>query len=190
MEAPYKRRTYYIRNSAQSKFIVRFVILALLGGAVALGTFNFLAFKKIDTVLYSMRLPNISPGGLLWNELLYTNIFVIVFTLIAFVVTAKGLFRKINGPLKKMTSDISRMADGELNITVSLRQHDEFRDIANELNQMSTGLKQRLTTIQELTDMLIANAEGIQKDSEDEAARACLAKAVADLRQATGSFSL
>lgn len=190
MEAQYKRRTYYIKNSAQCNFIVRFVILALLGGSIALGTFNFLASKKIDTVLYSMRLPNISPGGLLWNEMLCANIFVIIFTLIAFTITAKGLFSRIHGPLKKMTSDIFRMADGELNFTVSLREHDEFRDIANELNQMSAGLKQRLAKIQELTDLLLATAEEVKKNSGDEAARASLAKTVADLRQAAGSFSL
>lgn len=188
MATRYKRRTYYIKNSAQSKFILRFVMLSLLGGTVALGSFNFLAYKKIDTILYSMRLPNISPGGLLWNEMLYTNIFVIVFILIAFAITARGLFNKIHGPLKKMTYDINRMTNGALNLTVSLRQHDEFRDIASELNQMAASLNQRLTKIQELTDRIVVDAEAAQNDRE--ASRAGLAKTIADLRQATGAFSL
>lgn len=188
MATQYKRRTYYIKNSAQSKFILRFVMLSLLGGSIALATFNFLAYKKIDAILYSMRLPNISPGGLLWNEMLYTNIFVIVFILIAFAITARGLFNRIHGPLKKMTFDLTRMANGALNVTFSLRQHDEFRDIAGDLNVMAAGLNQRLAQIQELTDRILANAEAAQSDNET--ARADLAKNIADLRQATGDFSL
>jgi len=188
MATQYKRRTYYIKNSAQSKFILRFVMLSLLGGSIALGTFNFLAYKKIDAILYSMRLPNISPGGLLWNEMLYTNIFVIVFILIAFAITARGLFNRIHGPLKKMTFDLTRMTDGALNVVFSLRQHDEFRDIAGDLNGMATGLNQRLTKIQELADRILADAEATQSD--DETSRADLARNIADLRQATGDFSL
>ena len=188
MTTQHIRRTYYIKNSVQSKFIIGFVILSLLGGTIALVSFNFLAHKKIDATLYSMRLPNISPGGLLWNEMLYTNLFVIAFILIAFAITAKALFNKINGPLKKMTYDISRMTNGDLNITVSLRKHDEFREIANELNEMATGLNQRLTKIQELTDSIIIDAEAYQNDKE--ASRVSLAKTIADLRQATGAFSL
>lgn len=188
MATQYKRRTYYIKNSAQSKFILRFVMLSLLGGTIALVSFNFLAYKKIDAILYSMRLPNISPGGLLWNEMLYTNIFVIVFILIAFAITARGLFNKIHGPLKKMTYDIGRMTNGALNITVSLRQHDEFRDIASDLNEMAASLNQRITKIQDLTDRLIADAETLQNDTE--ASHATIARGISDLRQATGAFSL
>ncbi len=190
MTTQYKRRTYYIKNSAQSKFISRFVILSLLGGVIALCTFNFLAYKKIDTALYSMRLPSISPGGLLWHEMLYTNMFVIVFILIAFALTAKGLFNKIHGPLKKMTHDISRITNGELNTMVSLRQHDEFRDIAGELAQMTVALKQRLAKIKKLTDDIIVKAEASSKGTMDEDSRASLAQGLLELRIAIEVFSL
>jgi methyl-accepting chemotaxis protein len=186
----HKRRTYFIRNSAQGKFISRFVIISLLGGTIALAAFNFLAYKKIDASLYSMRLPKISPGGLLWNEMLYTNLFVIAFILIAFAITARGLFNKIHGPLKKMTYDILRMTNGELNFDVVLRQNDEFADIAADLTTMESSLNQRLTAIRDLTASIISQAEAVHKDSDDVAVRANLEKSIADLRQATGSFSL
>lgn len=190
MANQHKRRTYYIKNSAQGKFILRFVIISLLGGTIALAVFNFLAYKKIDASLYSMRMPKISPGGLLWDEMFYTNLFVIVFILIAFTIMARGLFNKIHGPLKKMTYDISRMTNGELNFTVALRQNDEFSDIASELTKMESSLNQRLSTIRDLNASVITLAEAAQKNSEDQALRADLRKSIADLRQATGSFSL
>lgn len=189
MQTRYKRRTYYIKNSAQSKFIFRFVMLSILGGVTALAAFNFLASKKIDSVLYSMRLPKISPGGLLWNEMLYTNAFVIIFILIAFVLTAKGLFNRVNGPLKKLTSDILRMADGELNFSVTLRENDEFRDLAADLTTMATNLNQRMTKIHELTDTIISLAEEPQPDDTGKSL-AQLKAAVAELRKSTGAFVL
>lgn len=190
MTTPYKRRTYYIKNSAQSKFIFRFVMLSLLGGVFAVGAFNFLAYKKIDASMYSMRLPSTSPGGMLWNEMLYTNVFVIVFILIAFAITARGLFNKINGPLKKMTFDITRITNGDLNTTVSLRQNDEFRDIASELTTMTAELNQRLNNIKKLADDIIRTAEAAPKGDTDETSRAYLAQKIADLRTAIEAFSL
>lgn len=189
MQTRYKRRTYYIKNSAQSKFIVRFIILSVLGGTSALAAFNYLAYKKIDSVLYSMRLPKISPGGLLWDEMLYTNTFVIIFILIAFMLTARGLFTKVHGPLKKLTNDILRMSEGELNFPVTLRQNDEFRDIADELSAMAISLNQRMTKIQELTDTIISQAQR----AEGENISANISKlndAVANLRKTTGAFVL
>lgn len=190
MAPRYKRRTYYLKNSAQSKFILRFVTLSILGGSFALGTFNFLAYKKIDALLYSMRLPSISPGGLLWNEMLYTNLFVIVFILAAFALTAKGLFNKIHGPLKKMTFDIGRISDGDLCTIVSLRQHDEFRDIASELTQMTDSLRQRLSNIKALTNDLVVKMEASSTDTMDEACRDNLEKTIANLRKEIEAFTL
>lgn len=189
MKTPYKRRTYYIKNSAQSKFIYRFVMLSIIGGVSALAAFNYLAYKKIDSVLYSMRLPKISPGGLLWDEMLYTNAFVIIFILIAFILTARGLFNKVHGPLKKLTSDIYRMSNGELNFPVTLREHDEFRDIADELSAMAASLNQRMITIQEQTESIISLAATPQSNDTTETISK-LKNTVADLRKSTGAFVL
>lgn len=190
MATQYKRRTYYLKNSAQSKFIFRFVTLSILGGSIALATFNFLAYKKIDALLYSMRLPSISPGGLLWHEMLYTNLFVIVFILVAFALTARGLFNKIHGPLKKMTFDISRISNGDLSTIVSLRQHDEFRDIATDLTKMTEVLKERLTKVKVLTHDIIIKAENNSAGTMDDASRANLTKSIVALRKEIEAFTL
>lgn len=180
----HKRRTYYIKNSIQGKFILQFVTLSLFGGIAALAAFNFLAYKKIDAVLYSMRLPNVSAGGLLWREMLYTNIFVAVFILLAFIFTAKRLFIRIHGPLKKMTNDLGRIANGDLNLAISLRNNDEFRDVAEDINDMTQELNRRLSRIRQLAEEVIAAAEDAQTSP------AKLRESIAALKTATGSFVL
>ena len=182
MQQKHKRKTYYIKNSAQSNFISRFVIISLLGGVTAVTVFNFLSYKKIDSVLYSMRMPKISPGGLLWNEMLYTNLCVIFFILIVFALSARSLFIKLHGPLKKLTSDIQRVENGELNFEISLREGDEFKELAEELNKMSGGLNKRFKEINQKTDAIIAATE------KNDTSTIELKQAIDELEKAIGCF--
>ncbi len=168
-----KRKIYYIKNSAQSKFIFRFTSISIIGGILALTAFNYLAYKKIDAVLYSMRLPRVSPSDLLWNEMLYSNIFVIFFTLIVFFVLARGLYNKIHGPLKKLNNDIERMSTGDFDKNIALRHKDEFLDFAEELNTMSQELNKRFKAMREAGKAIERAAEmlGGAKDQDEQLAK-------------------
>jgi methyl-accepting chemotaxis protein len=177
-----KRKTYYIKNSVQDTFIFRFVVISLLGGIAALTVFNFLSYKKIDSILYSMHMPKVSPGGLLWNEMFYTNIFVIIFVLIVFALNARSLFIKIHGPLKKLTSDIHRLECGDLRFEISLREKDEFKEFAQDLTYMSAQLNKRFREIGQQTDAVIALAENSTTSATE------LQLAVESLDKTIGSF--
>ena len=182
MQHKYRRKTYYIKNSAQTNFIFRFVIISLLGGVIAVTVFNFLSYKKIDSVLYSMRMPKISPGGLLWNEMVYTNLFVIFFILIVFALSARSLFIKLHGPLKKLTSDIQRIEGGDLNFEISLREKDEFKELAQELSKMSDGLNNLFRDINQKTDAIIKATE------KNDTSPVELKQAIDELEKAIGCF--
>ncbi len=190
MKKNYKRRTYYIKNSAQSKFIFRFVAISLVGGIAAVTTFNFLAYKKIDSVLYSMRMPNISPSGLLWNEMVYTNIFVVLFILMVFAFTAKGLYNKVHGPLKKLTNDIKRMGEGDLSQETSLRQNDEFTDFAGDLNTMAKELNKKFSEVRSANEEILANANKLSQSDNKDALLADMKNALGKLEKAIGSFKV
>jgi len=187
----YKRRTYYIKNSAQGKFIFRFVLTSFIGAILAVSAFNYLAYKKIDSVLYSMRMPKVSPGGLLWNEMMYTNIFVAVFILIVFAIAARGLYNRVHGPLVKLTRDIGKMADGDLQSGVTLRRNDEFRDFAEELDEMGRNLNERFRRISAMVDAVIVETDKLGRDpGGDEAVLAEVRQRVAALEDAIHTFKV
>lgn len=190
MERQYVRKTYYIKNSAQTTFILRFVTISLLGGIMAVSAFNFLAYRKIDSVLYAMRLPKISAGGLLWHEMVYTNIFVILFTMLVFAITAKGLYTKLNGPLKKLTNDLRRMGEGNLCQTISLRENDEFREFAQELNTMGEELHRRFREIRQTAALIAQRTETLDRTPDAVAIHQELATAIAELNHSIGSFKV
>jgi methyl-accepting chemotaxis protein len=190
MTKNYQRKTYYIKNSAQSKFIFRFVTASIFGGILAICTFNYLAYKKIDTVLYSMRMPKISPGGLLWNEMIYTNIFVFIFILLVFILTARSLYNRIHGPLKKLTNDIKRMESGDFSRDIALRQKDEFQDFAQTLNQMSHELNSRFYTIENAADKIITAAEQIPNSQDQQKQLDEISKETAQIAQTLQTFKI
>lgn len=191
MQKNYKRKTYYIKNSAQSKFISRFVIISLIGGIIAVCTFNFLAYKKIDSVLYSMRLPRISPGGLLWNEMVYTNIFVILFIFIVFAITARALYNKVHGPLKKLSNDLNRIEHGDLSQEISLRENDEFKDFAADMNIMVQELNKHITEIATASRRIATDATALDLAVENkEELLANIETSIKSINKAIGSFKV
>jgi len=177
MKRNYKRRTYFIKNSAQGRFIRRFLLISFLGGVGALAAFNYLSYKKIDATLYSMTLPHLSPGGLLWHEMLYTNLFVVVFTVIIFAITARGLYIRVNGPLKKMASETNKAAAGDLAREITLRSNDEFQDFALELNQAIAHLRRQFQDIRDIN-------QEISRLSTSPAAEEDGKKRLSDLKEA------
>ncbi len=190
MQKNYKRKSYYLKSSAQTTFILRFMLISIIGGIAAVTAFNLLAAKKIDSVLYSMRLPNISGGGLLWSEMLYTNLFITFFILLVLTITARGLYVRINGPLRKMTNDITKVAAGDLSLAVSLRDKDEFKEFANELNTMVLSLNERFLAIKNASDQLIATTSLSSEEAFSEQQMGEIKKSVLELEKSLGSFKI
>lgn len=153
-----QRRKYFINRRAQGRFILQFVAASALGGGIAVIVFNYFAFKKLDSVLYGMRMPSASTGSLLMEELVISNIFVGLFILAVFAVTARSIFRRLSGPLEKLGQDIARIGQGDLNVTVHLRKNDDFQELATDLNGMVEMFRQRFgrcrETSQEIEKLL------------------------------------
>ena len=179
-----KRRHYFIEKRSQSKFILRFVLVSIMGAIIGVGTFNYLASKKLDSVLYAMRLPESSTGSILMNEMGYAFLVSVVFIIVAFLITAKRLFAKINGPLLKLASNIKRIGTGDLTGTVHLRKGDDFQDFAGQLNHMTSELNTRFTSIKKLTVELnsLAKSENAEPDT--------INNKLSDLEEALKAFQL
>ena len=190
MQRPYVRKIYYIKKSAQRAFILRFVTISLLGGTIAVFVFNFFAYRKIEDALYSMAMPKVSPGGLLWQETVYTNIFVILFTLLMFAVTAKGLYTKLNDPLKELTDNFQRMSEGNLCQAVSLRENDDFQELAQEVNSMEKELHRRFQEIRQISTTIGEKTNELALTPDQEAVQRDLKNAIAELETKMGAFTL
>ncbi len=178
----YRRRRYFIRKDAQTRFILRFVGVSLAGGLAAVTLFVYLGGRKMDTVLYSMILPGKSAAELLLPELLAINGAIILFIAAALLLTANRLLATLNGPLRKIAADLRRATEGDLTIRTMLRREDEFQDTAAEINAAIQTVHQALTTCRDQLQRIETLAQQENADPE------ILAREIHTLASSTQKF--
>jgi len=162
----YKRRNYFIKKGFQSRFILRFLLVSSLWSVLSIVLFNFLAYKELDKILFSMRLPAGNIGAILFNEALYANIAALVLIIFTFLLTAKGLHNKIVRSLFRIRVDIQKLVRGDLGSRIMLREEDEFKDFAETLNGMAGELHRRFTDIQNHLDQITWTAAELKVSAE------------------------
>lgn len=166
MSKTFKRRNYFIDKGAQSRFIAGFALASVVGGIVAVFSFRYFAQKKIDATLYSMRLPEVPMGSLLMQEMLITLLVSALLVIILFALTARKVFSRIDGPLKKMAGSVRNITGGDLLSEVRLRENDDFRQFATEVNIMAGNMKKRFRVINDSAGRVssLCSAENISAD--------------------------
>ena len=136
----YRRRNYFIKKGFQSRFIFPFLIVSFLGLAVSVSVFVWTSYEKIDSVLYSMRIPREMMGVFFYREAVIANIAAVAVVAVMFVFTAGGLFKKVTGPLSAAQYGLRRLIEGDLRARIQLRAGDEFADFAGQINAMAKKL--------------------------------------------------
>lgn len=145
----YRRRKYLIDTIFQSRIIIIFVALSLLGSFIAVAVFNLLALNKLDDLFWSSHIRVQSTGEYLRPLFVRVNIISFMFVSLAFIVAAFLIIKKTSGPLYRMSKDISKVAAGDLTADISLRKGDDFRDVAHELDIMVKSLRNRFSSLNE-----------------------------------------
>jgi len=66
---------------------------------------------------------------------------------------------RISNPLKKMVVASKQLANGDLDVRVSIKSQDEFGELANSFNSMASALKERDEQLKEFTKSKIMESE-------------------------------
>jgi methyl-accepting chemotaxis protein len=174
MAKPYRRRNYFIKKGFQSRFMLRFIAASVLANVITVSVFIFLAGKKIDGLLFSMRLPNVSVGALLSSEAFTASIVAVVSVSLLFLWVARGMYDKIAGPLHRIMADLHTIGNGDLSCRVTLRDMDEFNDFAGEINAMVETLNHRFSGVKNRADELARASKDLRNASDTTEARAVI----------------
>ena len=166
----YRRRNYMINSGLQMRYSFLFIIAALLGNICAVGAFNMLSLKKLEAARWSTHLNVESTGELLYPVFLYVNIGAFLFITLLFIIAGIWMLRKTTGPLIRMSKDISRVTEGDLSSQIVLRQKDEFKDVADELNIMTEKLRGRFINIKDKYESISQSVAMLEKGSGDKEA--------------------
>ncbi len=145
----FRRRKYLISASLQIRYSVLFVIIAVLGNFCAVAVFNTLASKKLESVIWSTHISIKSTDQLIAPLFIYVNAATFAFITILLIISGIWMIRNSSGPLYRMSRDINKIAEGDLSINISLREKDEFQDVAIDLNHMTEKLRTDFSSIKE-----------------------------------------
>jgi len=189
---PYRRRIYVTKKDFQGRFILRFVLVAILVGMAGTSVFNVLAWKKLEQTLYTLHLSATSTGDLLLPELRMTALFMTTLIGLLTWIAQRRLITSISGPLFRMKKDVGRMAGGDLSFEIVLRTGDRFRELADEINAAAGALRDRWTAVARQGEVLaeaLQRLEGLADDPEQrkEAAEE-LVREGRKLREALSAF--
>lgn len=157
--APIKRRQLYINRDFQTRFILKFCLILLLGGAVSIGLTLFNTQESLTSSFSNSKLVIQNTSLAIMPSVIYTTLIsTLVIGLIVIMVTLLAS-HKIAGPMFRFEQDIDKIAAGDLKSRIDIRKEDQFQAIATSLNNMIDSLNTKFSDIKK-----DANALAEKKD--------------------------
>lgn len=157
------RKTYFIKKNFQTRFILRFVITTTIWAVAAVSLFVFMAGRRLEEVLYSPHINVRTTGDVIMPSLLSAHLFSLALFGILLLLAVWGLWRRLAPPLFSLKKDIQRLAGGDLASPITLGEHDEFQDLAADLDHMRSELRGKFVRLKERQSTLSDAAAGLER---------------------------
>jgi methyl-accepting chemotaxis protein len=154
-----KRKQRFIKKEFQIRFIVKFCLILLFGGAIAAGLTLFNTNGSLTTTFVNSKLLIQNTSLAILPSVLYTTL--ITTGLIGLVVVMLTLIvsHKIAGPMFRFEKDIARVTKGDLKSRINIRKGDQLQELATSLNTMIDHLNTELSEISADIDDIAGKAE-------------------------------
>ena len=138
-----RRKKYFVNQGLQLRF-ARFVILFVFISAILTG----IAIFFTTFIMLGEKLAAVYPQGRLIEifKSVYLAFFVAMLMILPFIFAGSIIFsHRIAGPLPKIYQTLKDIGNGNFEQHLVLRKHDELKELADVINQMSSSLKERET---------------------------------------------
>ncbi|MDN5278899.1 MAG: hypothetical protein PWR01_2864 [Clostridiales bacterium] len=183
-----RRKNYFIKPGFQSRltaiFILIVIIVANIVGALVYG---FSVEKLENKLVEESKLPIDSKQlgqallpGVIIAELI--SIFVVAFICIFVTHT-------IAGPVYRMERVVRNIGEGDLTHFTKLRPKDELKDLADAMNDMTMGLRNKVITLKESLGQIQEGISGAKASGKMDKLDEAL-KAVTSMEESLNSFTL
>ncbi|MFC1645704.1 HAMP domain-containing protein [Candidatus Omnitrophota bacterium] len=156
-----RRRDYFIKKKFQSKFIIRFCALVVLGAVITVVSLYLLSGDTVTTAFVNSRLSIVRTSDYILPLLIGSSLISIVLISIATAVVIKYLSHRIAGPLYKIEKYVKEIGEGNLNLKINLRSTDEIREMTDSLNEMTRNIKDHVVQIKSRVADLTGQIENL-----------------------------
>lgn len=155
----YKRRQYFINKEFQGRTIFNYFILLALGTFLFVGIFSFFSANTLSIVYDNYHLQLGTTPGILFKKMLSAQWLFIVIGGITIIFITLRLTHRVAGPFFRFEKALAEMTAHDISKKIVLRQKDEGKELAQQLNEFNLGLARQLTFIDD-QNYKIAMASG------------------------------
>jgi len=157
--SPVKRRQVYINRDFQTRFILKFCLILILGGAISIGLTLFNTQETLTSSFSNSKLVIQNTSLAIMPSVIYTTLIsTLVIGLIVILVTLLAS-HKIAGPMFRFERDIDKISTGDLKSRIDIRKGDQFQAIAASLNKMIDSLNNKFSDIKRDANTLAGNQD-------------------------------
>jgi methyl-accepting chemotaxis protein len=161
-----KRKNYFIKKDFQTRFILKFCLLLLLGVIISTGLLFIFSQDTLTSSFEDSRLQIKSTGLAILPSVILTNLMTLALIALASVGITLFVSHRIAGPLFRFEKDLKDIGKGDLTKRVSLRRKDQMMAIAKAMNEMAGGLQKKVQFIQQDVEQIKQKASH-SKDAKD-----------------------
>jgi len=179
----WRRKNYLIDKDFQFRYIGRIVFSIIVMALITAFTVYYTTWARIMDQFYNV--PQIASR---FAELFSSVngqllVFLVVFLLLIAVVSI-FISHSIAGPVYRFEKSLQAIASGDLTLKIGLRKGDEFKHLAETINQVIATLRSNLTSDRELLQKTMDLFNQIQqKNSKKGKLPTALGKDLEELNQ-------
>lgn len=157
-EQSYKRSHYFIKKNFQTKFILKFCLLLLIGVIISTGLLFIFSQDTLTSSFQNSRLVIENTAIAILPAVIYTALITLGLLTIATIVVTLIISHKIAGPMFRFEKELKEIGDGNLTKKVSLRKNDQAEEFAVCLNKMTASLREKVTHIRTRLERILESA--------------------------------
>lgn len=162
-----RRKRYFIKPGFQSRLTAIFVLIVIIvANIVGALVYGFSIEKLEEKLVVQAKLP-IDPTqlgqALLPGVIIAEVISILVVAFICIFVT-----HTIAGPVYRMERVARNIGEGDLTNFIKLRPKDELKDLADAMNEMTMGLRNRVNTLKDVHDRFKSGLDRLQQSGKVE----------------------
>lgn len=175
-KSSFPRRNYFINKKFQIDFAIRFLVLLVIAAIAALGMFLYQSKGTLTAGYSGSELRLLKTSNFFLPMLLMSTISVIIVTSIIGILVLIYLSHRIAGPIFRFQKVLNEMDKGDLTRRFTLRENDQFKELADRINDLARTMDDKfglikvqaseLSRITQELHAISASHPALQKDLE------------------------
>ena len=174
-----RRQQIYIKKGFQFRFILKFCMILLAGVLISTALLFIFSQDTLTSSFSHSRLVIRSTAEAMLPAIITTNLISLALIIVTTIIVTLYISHKIAGPIFRLESEIRRIGEGDtsdgepitvgegdLSATIALRSKDQMLEFVQRVNEMTSGLHQRISEIQRQAEA-IADAASQSGDTND-----------------------